>query len=153
MHKQSKNIGFTLIELMIVVAIIGILAGIAYPAYQDYITKGRRSDAKVALLSLQMAQEKYRANCAQYADGQHASTRSCVAGSTTAGDHDLIYGTASPDGYYTLSIASGDATTYSVTATYTGIQTGDTACKTLSIDQDGVKTATNNSDAASTVCW
>jgi len=149
MSKQFKDQGFTLIELMIVVAIIGILAGIAYPAYQDYITKGRRTDAKVALLSLQMAQEKYRANCAQYADALHASTRSCVAG----GDHDLIHAAASPDGYYTLSIASGNATAYSVTATYTGIQTGDTDCKTLSIDQDGAKTATNSSDAASTVCW
>ncbi|NOR70086.1 MAG: prepilin-type N-terminal cleavage/methylation domain-containing protein [Methylomarinum sp.] len=153
MKKTSKDQGFTLLELMIVVAVIGILASIAYPSYQEYIYKGRRSDAKAGLLSAQLAQEKYRANCAQYASGMHASTRTCVAGSSTAGDHDLIHSATSPDGNYNLSISGTSALAYTLTATYTGVQTGDTKCKTLSINQDGVKTATNSADAVSTVCW
>jgi type IV pilus assembly protein PilE len=59
--------GFTLIELMIVVVIVGILATIALPAYQDYVRKSRRADALTKLLDTQMQQEKWRANNIQYA--------------------------------------------------------------------------------------
>src|SRR5688572_23692834 len=59
--------GFTLIELMIVVAIIGILAVIAYPSYNNYATQTRRSDAQVALTRIAAQQEKYRADCGWYA--------------------------------------------------------------------------------------
>lgn len=56
---MKNNRGFTLIELMIVVSIIGILAAIAYPSYQDSILKGRRAQARTALLELQQQQERY----------------------------------------------------------------------------------------------
>ena len=51
--------GFTLIELMIAVAIVGILAGIAYPSYQDSVRKSRRADAQGALLGFANAMERY----------------------------------------------------------------------------------------------
>ena len=150
MFRTKKSSGFTLIELMVVVVVIAILASISYPSYQDYIYKSRRSDAKAGLLSLQIAQEKFRANCVQYADNLVAvGNHVCNSGTNT---YSVEHGSTSPDGNYNLT-SVGTATTYTLTATYTGAQTGDTACKTLSLDQDGNKTATNSSDNATTVCW
>lgn len=162
MNLSKKSAGFTLIELMIVVAIIGVLASIAYPSYQDYVMEGRRSDAKAGLLALQQAQEKYRANCPQYADGRHATTRTCVAGSTAAGNHNLIFNAASPDGHYALTIAitgyPADPTlaiaNYTLTATASSaVQLVDTACRTFTIDQDSAKAAADSGGTAATDCW
>ncbi len=57
--KNTANHGFTLIELMIVVAIIGILASIAYPSYRDSVLKGRRAEARTAIAELMQQQERY----------------------------------------------------------------------------------------------
>jgi len=134
MKVSVNNKGFTLIELMIVVAIIGILASIAYPSYQDYVLRAKRGDAKAGLLSLQLAQEKYRASCAEYASGMDSTTRSCVAGSSTAGDHDLIASNASADGNYTLSIFSASASGYVITAIPDHT---DTDCEIFVMNEDG----------------
>ena len=148
MKLSVNNKGFTLIELMIVVAIIGVLASIAYPSYQDYVLRAKRADAKAGLLNLQLAQEKYRANCPQYATDIHASTRSCVSG----GAHNLIGSTTSSDGSYTLAIASGSATAFTITAT--PIHT-DSDCAIFVMNKDGkVLTGTFSSLAAADAdCW
>ncbi len=143
MYTFKRSSGFTLMELMITVAIIGILAGIAYPSYTDYVIRAKRGDGKAGLLKLQLAQEKYRANCSQYATGIHATTYTCGTG----GSYNLIGSTTSPDGLYTLAIAEGNATTYSLTATPTFT---DTKCNVLSIDQAGTKTVSAGSVAD---CW
>ena len=147
MKKTISNNGFTLIELMIVVAIIGILASIAYPAYQDYVLRAKRGDAKTALLSLQLSQEKYRANCDQYATGFHASTYSC-----TLGTHNMVRSpVTSPDGYYTLGITSAATSAYVITATPLSPHS-DSVCGTYTISlAAGVisKTATGDDD----YCW
>jgi len=127
--KIDRIEGFSLIELMISVAIIGILAGIAYPSYTEYVLKGKRGDAKAALLSVQLAQEKYRANNTAY-------------GSTSA-----IGITSSPDGYYSIAVSGESSTAYIVTATPGHT---DAYCTTLVINQDGTKSATGT-DAAH--CW
>jgi type IV pilus assembly protein PilE len=164
---KKRNSGFTLIELMIAVAVAAILAGIAYPSYTEYVKKGRRSDAKAGLLDLQLKQENYRANCVQYATGIHASTMSCVAG----GSHNLIGSTASPDQHYTLSIISAStnvvtasgtatlnapsATTYALRATRTSLQTND-KCGDYAIDQNGVKYLISGTPASGydvNKCW
>jgi len=98
--ENKINKGFTLIELMIVVAVIGILAGIAYPSYQDYILRAKRGDGKAAILSAQLAQEKYRANNITYL---------------------AVASTASSDGNYNYAVTIGAgalaSTNYIITAT------------------------------------
>jgi type IV pilus assembly protein PilE len=125
--------GFTLIELMIVVAVIGILSAIAYPAYTEYVKQAKRADGKAGLLNVQLAQEKYRAS--------HTTYGAALA--------DLgIASSASPDNYYTLAITAADATSYTLTATPSFT---DAKCGTLGINQAGVKTVTGSESAAN--CW
>ena len=66
--RRRPRRGFTLIEAMIVVAVVAILAAVALPSFMDSIRKGRRSDAFAAISQVQQAQERWRANHASYAD-------------------------------------------------------------------------------------
>lgn len=137
--------GFTLIELMIVVVIIAVLAAIAIPAYQGYAEQARRADAKSGLLSLQLAQEKYRANCPTYA----ANIGSEFKCSTSTLNHD----SSSPDDYYNLSITAASGATYTLSATRnpTGKQANDTKCGDFGIDQDNNQTVTGTLSVSD--CW
>ncbi len=149
MDKLKRQTGYTLIELMIVVAVIGILAGIAYPTYKENEMKGRRADAKAGLMSLQLAQEKYLAKCTQYAQ-VIGDSMSCVSGNFT-----LIGSATSPDGHYAMSVVAATPTTYALQAARinTGLQNGD-KCGDFRIDESGVKSVVNAStgyDAAR--CW
>lgn len=103
--KRMNYHGFTLIELMIVVVIIGILTAIAYPSYTKYTTQTRRTDAQIALTRIAAAQEKYFSDFGYYA-ATLAGTRSSGTG---AGNADTILGllTTSPDNHYDLALAAG----------------------------------------------
>lgn len=150
---RTKTQGFTLIELMIVVAIVAILAAVALPSYQDSIRKSRRADAHAALQAAQLAQEKYRLNNTTYfaSTGNNFSgaaaefSRVCAAGATSC---------TSTNGYYRLTSTVGAsglaATDYIVTATATGSQAADTHCATISVAQTA--TAVTYS-GTSTDCW
>lgn len=129
---KGLNKGFTLIELMITVVIIGVLSSIAYPAYVEYVLRAKRADAKAGLLILQLAQEKFRANSPVY-----AATIDSARSSTT-----------SPGGHYTLAVDSADATNYSLTATPKSPHS-DSKCGTFKIDQSGKK----QSDGVDDYCW
>lgn len=126
MQAKLKQAGMTLIELMIVVVIIGIIAGIAYPNFVDYVREARRADAMGQLLTLQMAQEEYRLKNTSYAD-------IATLGITLSSD------------YYTFSVSNIGAETYTLTATATGGQANDTGCTTLTLNQ--------NDQKAPAECW
>lgn len=132
MYTVKRSSGFTLIELMITVAIIGILAGIAYPAYTEYVIRAKRSDAKTALLQVQLAQEKWRANHTSY------GTLANIGLAAT-----------SPDGHYTIAVSGNTATAYTATATPLS-PFADAKCGTLGINQAGVKTVGSDTVAN---CW
>ena len=129
--------GFTLIELVIVIAIVAVLLGIAYPAYDQWVIKSRRADGKALLLLAAQRQQQF-----------FTSNNSYTA---KIGDGGLQVGTTSAEGYYTLSV-SADATTYLLTATRVSPQTADTKCGDLTINHLGVKGNLNASEAAEK-CW
>ncbi len=87
--RQIRFHGFTLIELMIVVVIIGVITAIAYPGYSRYMQQTRRTDAQIALTNAASAQERFFSDCNTYATTLAGSPRACATGI-------LGFGTATP---------------------------------------------------------
>jgi type IV pilus assembly protein PilE len=128
--------GFTLIELMMVVAVIGILAAIAFPSYQDSLRKGRRADAKAALLDLAQFTERSYTQNNTYSGITLPYTQTPTSGAAK---------------YYNLALASATASTFSLTATpIAGTPQASDPCGTLSIDATGAKQVTGLSVSQ---CW
>jgi type IV pilus assembly protein PilE len=118
---MRSNKGFTLIELMIVVVIIGILAAIGYPSYKNHLVQSRRADAQVALSRMATMQEKFFSQCNSYTvniDGGSLSNCDGLNLPGATGTADQIY---SPDRFYVLTVAAGGtgdiATSFVATAT------------------------------------
>lgn len=139
--KNRRLSGFTLIELMIVVVIIGILASIAYPSYTKWMYQTRRAEAQIALTKLANEQEKFYSECSAYSNSITAA-RTCAAGG-------LGQLATSTDGNYALTVVAA-ATTYTLTATAQGYQANDSECTTLTLNYQGVKGATGSN---ATSCW
>jgi type IV pilus assembly protein PilE len=127
--------GFTLIEVMIVVAIVAILAAIAVPAFLSSIKKGRRSDAMQVIMNVQMAQERWRANDTDYA--------------TLA---ELGISSTSPGGHYSVAVSGNTATNYVITATAQTPQDTDSCGNFVLTNTAGVIVKTT-SKGLTDRCW
>jgi type IV pilus assembly protein PilE len=146
-HRMSTQIqpppattaGFTLIELMIAVAIVGILATIAATSYQSQIQRSRRTDARSALLDLAGREEKLYSTTNAY------GATPALLGYGTAGTFPISVGN-----YYTVDVQVA-AGTYVITATPANAQTSDTACTTLWVNQTGAQGSTGSGTTAA--CW
>ena len=136
---MKKIKGFTLIELMITIAVVGILAAVAYPSYQDYVRKGRRVDAKTALMDAAQGMERYYTENMTYGTG----TPSLVG---------TVFSAVSLSGDYTLSFVSQSTNAFKVKAVPSSArQTGD-KCGTYTLDSTGAKDVTGGS-LTTAECW
>ncbi len=142
--------GVTLIELMIVVVILAIIASIAVPSYRSYLLRAQRSDATAALLRVRTAQEKFFLQNNVYADDAELSV---------APPNGLGIDATTEHGHYQLNLETPDPdrpgiVSFRVTATATGGQTDDGACRTFTVNDQGERTASDSGGTDNTAkCW
>jgi type IV pilus assembly protein PilE len=138
--------GFSLIELMVVVGITALLATIATNSYRRYTLRATRTEGRLALLAIQVAQEKYFLQNNTYAQDLATVTAAPPAG---LGIGAINAGGVTGNGNYTISFSAVTPTTYTLQAVATGNQVKDTpACLTFTINEQGQRTP-----ADSTNCW
>ncbi len=145
MH-SSRQFGFTLIELMIAVLVVGVLMAIAYPSYQNHAIKTRRAAAAACTVQVAQFMERFRATNLSYLDSSgNAPTAAAIAAAVPCiGDQ---------GGQYTIGLAAGTkAMEYSITAAPQGRQQKDTKCGTLALNQAGLKSVSVTGTSVST-CW
>lgn len=138
----------TLIELMVAVAIVGILASLAYPSYVQYITRTKRSVGKSLLLQVADRQEQFFANTKSYA--ADLTALGFPANGFMVDDEGDVVPDASPDRLYRISLTNTGPFTYTVNAAPQMKQARDDVnCQTLTLTHTGMRSQTG----ASTDCW
>jgi type IV pilus assembly protein PilE len=134
---MKRQAGFTLIELMIVVLIIGILSTFAYPMYTQQVLGAGRADGIASLMELSQSMERY------YTErGTYAGAALGAGGLPDA---------ATPEGKYQLQIVNANNTSYQIQAVPVGGQTEDARCMTLSLNHLGAKGVSGTDTVAN--CW
>lgn len=136
---KKQSTGFTLIELMIVVAVIGILAAIAYPSYMEHVRKSRRAEAQSVLMDIGTREQQLLLDTRAFKD----TTDACSAPILN------VTPSASVCNNYTLKVSVGTSAppTFTATATPKNAQARDT-CGTLTLTHTGAMSATGTG-----TCW
>ncbi|MBB1088043.1 type IV pilin protein [Lysobacter sp. SG-8] len=141
--RPARVSGFTLVELMIVVLVIAVLMGIAYPSYQNHTIKTRRATAAACVLEASQFMERFYTTNLRYDQNQAGVA---VALPQTQCMTDLA-------GHYAVQLAATTATTYSVSAVPQGRQASlDTKCGTLGLNQAGAKSVSVSGTSVAE-CW
>lgn len=138
--------GFSLIELMVVLGVLAVLSTMAVNSYRRYTLRATRTEGRLSLLAIQVAQEKFFLQNNQYAQDIATVTAAPPAG---LGVGSINASGVTNGGNYTISFSAVTPTTYTLQAVATGIQVKDTAaCLTFTINEQGTRTP-----ADSTGCW
>jgi len=137
--------GFTLMEMLVTMVIIGILTAIAIPNYMAYIQRTNRAEARGQLLALAHWMEKWRTVNGRFDDPASANNPPPTIPAT------LLQSPPTGTPRYNIAVAA-TAVGYTATATATGTMTGD-VCTTLVIDQTGARTFTTGGGGTQEICW
>lgn len=148
-HNMTKTFqrafGFTLVEVMITVVIVGILASVAYPSYIEHVRKSRRADAKAALLAAAQTMERYYTEQNTYVGATAAASGGTIPNWAPADR-------PSSEATYNISFAAAPtATGFTVVATRTGKQANDATCGDFTLTNTGLKGMQNGGTVAK--CW
>lgn len=136
MRDPRRQKGVTLIELLVVIVVVGILASIAYPTYQEQVRRQRRADGKTALVNAAAILERCYTRFSAY------NNAACDSGLGP-----------SPDGHYVISAVGGvQAQSYVLAATPQGAQAKDTKCGVLRLTSTGVQ-GSQDADTDENACW
>ena len=134
---KNQSSGYTLIELMLVVAVIGVLSSLAYAYYGDQVIASRRTDGRAAITATAASLEKCRALYSSYNDA-------------TRCNNVFPFPVTSDEGFYSITAAFASSTQFILTATPVGVQAADKECLTMTLSNTGIKSGTGSDPAE---CW
>lgn len=126
---RKRQQGFSLTELVVGLAVVGILSEVALPAYKDSVREGRRADGQAAALRLQLAMEDIRTSCSLYPQ--------TLGAGDDCDERTVEFSASSEQGHYNLAINGASGNNYTIVIDPVGNQAADTDCDPMTLGRDG----------------